>query len=83
LFYRPGNGDRSSPFPQKFDTLKHGLDEVIKDKSFVIFRTEGILCRATCPIAIHGHDYYTYGGHLSVYADRKLERPFEKILSTL
>jgi hypothetical protein len=74
LAFRPGDLDRSKQKPEDFSLTKYGLENYKNPKLFQVYDPANDLCsKSVCVIAKNGKDYYTYGGHLSVYANKVLE----------
>lgn len=74
LAFRPGNLDRSKQKPEDFSLAKYGLEKYKNPKLFQVYDPANDLCsNSICVIAKNGKDFYTYGGHLSVYANKVLE----------
>lgn len=74
LAFRPGNLDRSKQKPEDISLAKYGLENYKNPKLFQVYDPAVDLCNESiCIIAKNGKDFYTYGGHFSVYANRVLE----------
>ena len=83
ILFRPGPPNRYSAIPEYFSLAKHGMNSLLSDAGFRIFEVNRFLCKSNCPIAVDGNDYYTYGGHLSLYADRLLLPAMNKALGSV
>ena len=74
LAFRPGNLDRNKQKPEDFSLAKYGLENYKNPKLFQVYDPAIDLCNeSVCVIAKNGKDFYTYGGHFSVYAGKVLE----------
>ena len=74
LAFRPGDLDRSKQKPEDFSLTKYGLENYKNPKLFQVYDPANDLCsKSVCVIARNGKDFYTYGGHFSVYANKVLE----------
>jgi len=74
LAFRPGDLDRSKQKPEDFSLTKYGLENYKNPKLFQVYDPANDLCsKNVCVIARNGKDFYTYGGHFSVYANKVLE----------
>lgn len=84
LAFRPGAKSRDGALPTKNKLSKFGISETRIDSGLIIYNPADNLCNSTCTIAKDGKDYYNYGGHLSLYGNKVLQRAInqkvEKIL---
>jgi peptidoglycan/LPS O-acetylase OafA/YrhL len=84
LFFRPGSLSRENPRPKKVDLSFYDISKLSSDPGLLVYHPADDLCRSTCTIAKDGKDYYNYGAHLSLYANKLLQdsvnEKVEKIL---
>jgi peptidoglycan/LPS O-acetylase OafA/YrhL len=84
LAFRPGPKSRESALPARIDLSTYGLSGKQILPGVLIYDPADDLCISKCTIANNGKDYYNYGGHLSVYGNKVLQRSVdlkvEKIL---
>jgi hypothetical protein len=84
LSFRPGAKSREGEIQKKIDLSIYGLSELNKDSGLIIYDPAEDLCTSKCIIAKDGNEYYNYGEHLSLFANRVLEgsisKKVEKIL---
>ena len=74
LAFSPGSANRSKERPEAISLAKFGLENYRNPKLFQVYDPASDLCsKDVCLIAKNGKDFYTYGGHLSVYGNRYLE----------
>jgi peptidoglycan/LPS O-acetylase OafA/YrhL len=74
LAFRPGDLDRSKQKPEEFSLGKYGLENYKNPKLFQVYDPANDLCsKSICVIARNGKDFYTYGSHFSVHANKVLE----------
>jgi peptidoglycan/LPS O-acetylase OafA/YrhL len=74
LFFRPGPASRTKEKPLSFNLAKYGLENHQNSNLFQVYDPADNLCTIKeCIIARDGKDYYTFGGHLSVYANAMLK----------
>jgi len=74
LAFSPGSTTRSKERPEAISQEKYGLENYQNPKYFQVYDPAKNLCSEdVCVIAKNGNDYYTYGGHLSAYANQYLE----------
>jgi hypothetical protein len=78
LAYRPGPVSRESDLPVKIDLSKYGLTDSETDSGLVIYNPSDDLCGDMCTIAKEGSEYYNYGEHLSLFANKVLENSISK-----
>jgi len=73
LAFNPGNANRNKERPEAISLAKYGLENY-ENPYFQVYDPANDLCsKSVCVIAKNGKDFYTYGGHLSVYGNRYLE----------
>ena len=84
LSFRPGEKSREGEIMEKIDLSIYGLSELNKDRGLIIYDPAEDLCTSKCIIAKDGNEYYNYGEHLSLFANKVLEgsisKKVEKIL---
>lgn len=74
LAFRAGNANRYLEKPETISLDRYGLEDYQNPNLFQVFDPSENLCReSVCVVAKDGKDYYTYGSHLSVYANKVLE----------
>jgi peptidoglycan/LPS O-acetylase OafA/YrhL len=74
LAFRAGNANRYLEKPETISLDRYGLEDYQNPNLFQVFDPSENLCRESdCVVAKDGKDYYTYGSHLSVYANKVLE----------
>jgi peptidoglycan/LPS O-acetylase OafA/YrhL len=84
LAFSPGNTNRSKERPEAISLAKFGLENYRNPKLFQVYDPANDLCsKDSCVIAKNGKDYYTYGAHLSVFANRVLEPALKTRISEL
>jgi peptidoglycan/LPS O-acetylase OafA/YrhL len=79
LAFSPGSANRSKERPEAISLARFGLENYRNPKLFQVYDPANNLCsQDSCVIAKNGKDYYTYGSHLSVYANKVLEPVIKK-----
>ena len=79
LAFRPGEANREKDRPEAINLAKYGLKNYQNPIFFQVYDPATDLCsKSECIIARNAKDYYTYGGHLSVYANKVLEPAIKK-----
>ena len=58
----------------------YGLSKYENENLFAIYDPRKVLCTTSCISAKNGKDFYTYEGHLSVYANRILEPSIREVI---
>jgi hypothetical protein len=83
LAFRPGESSRQSDVPTKIELSKYGLLEIQVNSELVIYDPAKDLCGSKCIIAKDGKDYYNYGGHLSLYGNKVLQKSIDQIVEKI
>ncbi|MBU6164308.1 MAG: acyltransferase [Actinomycetales bacterium] len=74
FFFAPGNSNRTRPRTDIDFLIKLGVKNTL-GRDLIFFNPSDYLCsQKQCVIARDGHDFYTYGGHLSPYGARYLDK---------
>ena len=74
LAFRPGHENRSIERPVAFSLAKFGLESYKNPGLFQVYDPATDLCsESDCVIARNSKDFYTYGRHLALYANKVLE----------
>jgi peptidoglycan/LPS O-acetylase OafA/YrhL len=72
LGFRPGSENRDKRIGKIDYFSKLSLEKFSGNPNLAIYDPSFYLCNPRCVVARNGEDYYNYGGHLSVYANRIL-----------
>ena len=84
LAFRPGEENRSKARVDAIPLSKYSLEDYVSPGLFQIYDPADYLCtQKTCVIARNSKDYYNYGVHLSVYANKVLEPEIKKAMLKL
>jgi hypothetical protein len=80
LSFRPGAKAREGEITKKIDISNYGLPEINKEGGLIIYDPAEDLCTSKCIIAKDGKEYYNYGEHLSLFANKVLESSIRNIV---
>jgi hypothetical protein len=83
LAFRPGGDNRFKDLVPKFDFAEVGLSDYVSPTNFLVYDPSEFLCKQSCIITREGHDFYTYGGHLSVFGEKFLQPSLNRALTKL
>ena len=72
LSFRPGEQSREGELPMGLDLSIYDLPASSIDAGLIVYDPADDLCSSKCTIAKEGKDFYNYGEHLSLYANKVL-----------
>ena len=83
LSFRPGEQSREGELPMGLDLSIYGLSASSIDAGLIVYDPAEVLCSSKCTIAKEGKEFYNYGEHLSLYANKVLGESVNNIVDKI
>jgi hypothetical protein len=83
IAFRPGEQSREGELPLGLDLSTYGLSATSSDAGLIVYDPADDLCSSKCTIAKDGNEYYNYGKHLSLYANKVLDASVNRIVEKI